>query len=261
MSIADRFSPGEIPLCSPSCPELRVVLGNDCVKKPSPTGRISGIYFRSIGWALVHFLLTICSTCKLNCHMKKFPILLLLATAMQFSRADAQTQPIRGRVLDDSTGMGLPAATILIQGTNKGTASGPDGVFTIALPTDGKRHMIAGLRTGYTFPTTVPRHECQSGTGYPAEETGEGTGRCRGDRLPIGKTKGCIGFGVFRDLETVEGYTAQLRRRIACRQTRRRSGHGFRGFPERAGADQGERRRFHHPGQFPIICRGWDPDG
>ncbi|MDP4246550.1 MAG: TonB-dependent receptor [Bacteroidota bacterium] len=87
--------------------------------------------------------------------MKKFSILLFLAAAIQISRADAQAQPIRGRVIDDSTGAGLPAATILIQGTTRGTASGPDGGFTIAFPADGKRHTLQISLTGYST-VTVP---------------------------------------------------------------------------------------------------------
>jgi TonB-linked SusC/RagA family outer membrane protein len=82
--------------------------------------------------------------------MKKFPIPLFLAIAIQLSyHAQAQTQ-VKGRVIDDSTGIGLPDATVLLSGTSKGTTSGPDGIFILALPADGKRHTLQISHTGYS---------------------------------------------------------------------------------------------------------------
>jgi TonB-linked SusC/RagA family outer membrane protein len=81
--------------------------------------------------------------------MKKFPILLFLVTVMLSFQAYSQTQPLKGKVIDDSTGVGLPDATVLIQGTSKGTTSGPDGSFTLAIPTDGKHHSLLISHTGY----------------------------------------------------------------------------------------------------------------
>jgi TonB-linked SusC/RagA family outer membrane protein len=88
--------------------------------------------------------------------MKKFPIFLFFVTCMQFSTY-AQTPSIHGKVIDDSTGAGLPDVSVILSGTSKGTTTGADGSFTLAFPTDGKRHTLEFSHAGFgseTLPAT-----------------------------------------------------------------------------------------------------------
>jgi TonB-linked SusC/RagA family outer membrane protein len=62
----------------------------------------------------------------------------------------ALAQYIKGRVIDDSTGLGLPDASVVITGTVRGTTTGPDGLFTIRLPADTKQHSITISHAGYS---------------------------------------------------------------------------------------------------------------
>src|SRR5450631_2090697 len=78
--------------------------------------------------------------------MKKFILLSLLFAWMH---TQAQNQPLKGKVIDDSTGIGLPDVSVLISGTSKGATTGPDGSFTIMAPTDGKKHNLVFSHGGY----------------------------------------------------------------------------------------------------------------
>jgi len=79
--------------------------------------------------------------------MKRIITLLLLVTTMQVV-SQAQTL-IRGKVLEDSTGMGVPGASVVLSGTGKGTSTGPDGSFTVTFPADGKKHNLLISHSGY----------------------------------------------------------------------------------------------------------------
>ncbi len=80
--------------------------------------------------------------------MKKFPIFLFFVTCMRFA-THAQTPAIHGKVIDDSTGTGLPDVSVVLSGTNKGTTTGADGSFTLAFPTDGRKHTLTFSHAGY----------------------------------------------------------------------------------------------------------------
>jgi hypothetical protein len=43
-------------------------------------------------------------------------------------------QKITGRIIDASTGDPLPGVNVMIEGTNKGTVTDPDGVYTLEVP-------------------------------------------------------------------------------------------------------------------------------
>jgi outer membrane receptor protein involved in Fe transport len=60
----------------------------------------------------------------------------------------AQTGKISGTVTDKKTGETLIGVTVKIKGTTKGTSTGPDGKYTIALLGDGK-HTIEASYVGY----------------------------------------------------------------------------------------------------------------
>lgn len=83
--------------------------------------------------------------------MKKFPIFLFFVALMQFSQA--QTQPIRGKVMDDSSGAALPDVSVILSGTRIGTTTGTDGSFTLTFPADGKKHTLEISHAGYASQT------------------------------------------------------------------------------------------------------------
>lgn len=79
--------------------------------------------------------------------MKRTPILVFLACAIHLG---LHAQRIHGRVIDDSTNAGLEQASVIISGTSKGTTTSPDGVFSVLLPADGKKHSLIISHAGYS---------------------------------------------------------------------------------------------------------------
>jgi len=79
--------------------------------------------------------------------MKRLITLLFLVTAIQ-AVSQGQTL-IRGKVVEDSTGLGIPGASVVLSGTGKGTSTGPDGSFTVTFPADGKKHNLLISHSGY----------------------------------------------------------------------------------------------------------------
>ncbi len=61
----------------------------------------------------------------------------------------AQFKQIKGKVSDDSTGLGLPAASVLLAGAKSGVQTDADGNFTIKVPDDGKKHSLVIKYVGY----------------------------------------------------------------------------------------------------------------
>lgn len=84
--------------------------------------------------------------------MKKIPFLVSLALIIHLS-VNAQVQRIDGKVLDDSTGTGLPDVSISVSGTAKGTMTAADGVFILTMPADGKKHTLVISHAGYASVT------------------------------------------------------------------------------------------------------------
>src|ERR1700749_4024051 len=78
--------------------------------------------------------------------MKRTPILVFLALTIQLG---LHAQRIHGRVIDDSTNAGLEQASVILSGTTKGTTTAADGVFSILLPADGKKHSLVISHAGY----------------------------------------------------------------------------------------------------------------
>jgi iron complex outermembrane receptor protein len=70
----------------------------------------------------------------------KLKVLSLLVCAFGFlfvSSAVAQDVTVSGTVVAAEDGEPLPGVTVMIQGTNRGTATGPDGTYEIDAPSDG----------------------------------------------------------------------------------------------------------------------------
>ena len=84
--------------------------------------------------------------------MKKMPFLIGLLLLIHLG---LHAQTVKGRVIDDSTNIGLPDVSVALSGTSKGTTTGPDGSFTITLPTDGKKHNLLISHSGFES-LTVP---------------------------------------------------------------------------------------------------------
>src|ERR1700761_6026072 len=78
--------------------------------------------------------------------MKRTPILVFLAFSIHLG---LHAQRIHGRIVDDSTNAGLEQASVIISGTSKGTTTASDGVFSILLPADGKKHSLLISHSGY----------------------------------------------------------------------------------------------------------------
>lgn len=80
-----------------------------------------------------------------------FLILIGLFVATQvFSQGGNQIR-VSGKITDGETGEVLPGASILIQGTAKGTVTGLDGDYTVLVPADGTILVYAYL--GYVDQT------------------------------------------------------------------------------------------------------------
>ena len=79
--------------------------------------------------------------------MKKIPLLVCLVI-ISFS-VSAQVQRISGKVIDDSTGIGLPNVSVMVSGTTKGTTTAADGVFVLTFTPDGKKHNLLVSNSSY----------------------------------------------------------------------------------------------------------------
>ena len=87
--------------------------------------------------------------------MKKH-IILLLITSLAFSVSMfAQDRPIKGQILDDSTGQGLPNVSITIAGTDKGTNTDESGHFSILVAENSLKKQVRISSVGYTTQTVA----------------------------------------------------------------------------------------------------------
>ncbi|WP_162427775.1 SusC/RagA family TonB-linked outer membrane protein [Pontibacter pudoricolor] len=68
--------------------------------------------------------------------MKKSLLLSFIFVFALVVQVLAQNRTVTGKVTDQETGQGLPGVTVLVKGTSSGTATGVDGGFTIAVPSN-----------------------------------------------------------------------------------------------------------------------------
>ncbi|HEV9036662.1 MAG TPA: SusC/RagA family TonB-linked outer membrane protein, partial [Puia sp.] len=78
--------------------------------------------------------------------MKRISLLVFLTLSILSLHAQVVLQ---GRVVDDSTGTGLEATSVVLSGTTKGTTTNSDGLFRLTIPSDGKKHSITISHAGY----------------------------------------------------------------------------------------------------------------
>ncbi|MER2999548.1 SusC/RagA family TonB-linked outer membrane protein [Pontibacter populi] len=68
--------------------------------------------------------------------MKKSLLLSFIFVFALVVQVLAQNRTVTGKVTDQETGQGLPGVTVLVKGTSTGTATGIDGGFSIAVPSN-----------------------------------------------------------------------------------------------------------------------------
>ncbi len=89
--------------------------------------------------------------------MKKHIILLLTVLLVYISGIHAQSQTMKGQVLDDSTGQGLQNVTITIAGDDKGTHTDNAGNFMLTVPQGALNGKFIISSVGYTSQTVSIR--------------------------------------------------------------------------------------------------------
>ena len=80
--------------------------------------------------------------------MRKFLLLMFLFLSAALGRAVAQDRTVSGRVVDRTTGEGLPGVTVLVKGTQTGGATNADGSFSLSVPASATTLRISSV--GYT---------------------------------------------------------------------------------------------------------------
>ena len=74
-------------------------------------------------------------------------VLLLMAIILSVSHLWAQQRTITGKITDDK-GAPIPAASIVVKGSNLGTSTGLDGSFSISVPSNTKALIISSIGLG-----------------------------------------------------------------------------------------------------------------
>lgn len=87
---------------------------------------------------ITHFLLP-------NLYMKKSLLTSLLLLVTLFQMVSAQTRTISGRVIDQTSGEGLPGVTVLLKGTTTGVSSSADGRYTLGVPETGSTLVFSSI--------------------------------------------------------------------------------------------------------------------
>src|SRR5262249_43662655 len=77
---------------------------------------------------------------RLLIRLVSFTLLCVLFTQTAFS----QTKTITGKILDDK-GAPLQGATVTVKGTKQGSSTGPDGSFTINVPSSANPLVISSV--------------------------------------------------------------------------------------------------------------------
>jgi len=84
--------------------------------------------------------------------MKRITALVVTFLCMSASLFAQDSKTVKGKVLDDSTGTGLPDATIVVTtpGGKKNSKTDAAGSFAIKIPNDNKKHDVLISYSGYT---------------------------------------------------------------------------------------------------------------
>ena len=85
--------------------------------------------------------------------MKNFLLLawaIILLPIIGFS----QDKPLKGKVVDDSTGQGLPNVSVALVGSNRGTNTDGNGIFSLRVPS-GAKTQLRFSSVGYSTFTII----------------------------------------------------------------------------------------------------------
>ncbi|MEO5591114.1 MAG: TonB-dependent receptor [Chitinophagaceae bacterium] len=85
--------------------------------------------------------------------MKKYILLLLMAPLIFSVNVFAQDRQVKGRVLDETSGLGIPNATVTITGTDKGASTDESGNFSLLVPANSLNARFQISSVGYTTQT------------------------------------------------------------------------------------------------------------
>ncbi|MBC6988450.1 SusC/RagA family TonB-linked outer membrane protein [Hymenobacter sp. BT491] len=77
--------------------------------------------------------------------MRKLLLMVLLFSLALLQQAVAQNRSISGQVTDQTSGNGLPGATVILKGTNQGVSTNADGTFTLSVPATGGTLVISSV--------------------------------------------------------------------------------------------------------------------
>ncbi|RTQ50126.1 SusC/RagA family TonB-linked outer membrane protein [Hymenobacter gummosus] len=77
--------------------------------------------------------------------MKKLLVASLLMAPLAVHEAAAQGRSISGRVLDASSGQGLPGVTVLVKGTTNGASTNADGSYTLNVAADAATLVFSSI--------------------------------------------------------------------------------------------------------------------
>ena len=80
--------------------------------------------------------------------MRNFLLIVFLLLGAALGRAVAQDRTISGRVVDRATNEGLPGVTVLVKGTQVGSATNADGTFSLSAPASATTLRISSV--GFT---------------------------------------------------------------------------------------------------------------
>ncbi|MCH9007107.1 TonB-dependent receptor [candidate division KSB1 bacterium] len=93
-------------------------------------------------------------------------VLALFVYFLNAGSADAQEREISGRVVSADNNAGLPGANIVIKGTTRGTATAPDGSFTLKIPDAGATLVVSYI--GYSTQEVQVTNEPEITIALPA---------------------------------------------------------------------------------------------
>src|SRR5688572_5820795 len=80
--------------------------------------------------------------------MKKILVMSFFLVLTLLQQAIAQDRTVSGRVVDKTTGQGIPGVTVLVKGTTIGTATNIEGDYTLNVPSDATTLQFSFI--GYT---------------------------------------------------------------------------------------------------------------
>lgn len=105
--------------------------------------------------------------------MRKILLLSLFLLSAFFQEAAAQNRTITGRVTDGNSSNGLPGVTVVVKGTQVGTATNVDGAYSINVPAGGSTLVFSFIGYATTERTIGNASTVNVGLALDAKQLGE----------------------------------------------------------------------------------------